>query len=482
MAKYKAFISYRKSNDTSADLVKKALVEEYGFSHGSIFLDKHDIGPEYFDTKLKTAVESSSCLVLIVTKDCFIPKEEGEDWYLEEIKTALDNGITIIPLLFDGIRSLKNKDILNQLSETFDEDEIERLTKAQAIPYDFDLSDATFKKLSDFINKTNNSTSSKLLGYTKGFLAILSVLAVAFALFVGIGFLWGYFSSGLDDEDILIENTYIEGNTAIFEFGGLEAKYDLDLDSVYIDLSDYKGELPQSNYEMFVHSCSAAGAMRLFNKNVSALKYLKFLKGGSKPSKMAMAGISIAACVGSFCGFSQGSKWGKTLKQQSEAIAMFPKLKNKSMWRPVFADNILLLMKYNKNNRIPLNLNSILNRSNSINVLDSINTITWIQPDSSVLIAHDAGLTKLSILCKYNNWEIGVNTPNELSNEVERSRSLPKTLVFIEVDSVSYEVKAIDLPEGMVGIYFNYPNQTTDIALAKDWYHDWKATKHNGGH
>lgn len=192
-----------------------------------------------------------------------------------------------------------------------------------------------------------------------------------------------------------------------------------------------------------------------------------------------MAGISIAACIGSFCGFSQGSKWGKTLKQQSEAIALFPKLKNKRMWRPVFADNILLLMKYNKNHRIPFNANSILNRNNSINVLDSINTIIWIQPDTSVLIAHDAGLTKLSIVCKYNNWKIGANTPNELSNEIERSRSLPKTVVFIEIDSVSYEVKAINLPKGMVGIYFNYPDQTTDIALVKEWYRDWKTSFQN---
>lgn len=115
MAKYKAFISYRKSHDTSADLVKKVLVEEYGFSHESIFLVKHNIGSEYFDTKLKIAVESSSCFVLIVTKDCFIPKEDGNDWFLEEIQEALDNEITIIPLLFDGIRGLKEKEVLDQL-------------------------------------------------------------------------------------------------------------------------------------------------------------------------------------------------------------------------------------------------------------------------------------------------------------------------------------------------------------------------------
>ncbi len=53
MIKYKAFISYRKVHATSADLVKKSLVDEYSFSSNDIFLDKHNIGPEYFDTQLK---------------------------------------------------------------------------------------------------------------------------------------------------------------------------------------------------------------------------------------------------------------------------------------------------------------------------------------------------------------------------------------------------------------------------------------------
>lgn len=472
MAKYKAFISYRKSRATSADLVKKALVEEYGFSQSSIFLDKHDIGPAYFDTKLKGAVESSSCLVLIVTKDCFIPKETEEDWYLEEIQIALDKGITIIPLLFDDIRSLNNKEILEQLSRTFSEAEIKKLTKAQAIPYDFDLSDATFKKLSEFITKANAPYVNKWWEYTKGILIALGVLLIVFSLFVGIGFLCGYYSSGLDDKDILVENTHIDGNTAIFEFGGLEATYDLDLDTVYIDLSEFKGKLPQSEFEMFAHSCSVSGALLLLNKNVSALRYFKFLKGGSKPSKIALAGVTIAACLGSFCGFSQGSKWRRTLKQQSEAIALFPKLKNKSIWRPVFAEDIRLLMKYNRHRGASLNLSSILNQN--VNILDSINAITCIKPDSTIFIAKEVGLKQLSIICKYNNWEIGKNTPNELSNEVERSRGLAKEIVFIEIDSVNYEVKHMNLPIGIVGILLVYPSQTTDISAPVGWYQNWK--------
>lgn len=83
MAKYKAFISYRKSHAEYAELVKSSLIEKHDFTSNEIFLDKHDIGPEYFDTKLEKAVRNSSSLILVVNNGCFKPKEEGEDWYLE---------------------------------------------------------------------------------------------------------------------------------------------------------------------------------------------------------------------------------------------------------------------------------------------------------------------------------------------------------------------------------------------------------------
>ena len=92
--------------------------------------------------------------------------------------------------------------------------------------------------------------------------------------------MWGYFSSGTNDKDILLENTRIEDNSAIFEFGGLEAKYDLDEDSIFIDLENFKGEIPESNLEILAHSCSVSGAVILFKHNVGSLKYFKFLNGG----------------------------------------------------------------------------------------------------------------------------------------------------------------------------------------------------------
>ncbi len=471
MAKYKAFISYRKSHAENAELVKSSLIEKHGFSSNEIFLDKHDIGPEYFDTKLEKAVEQSSSLLLIVTKGCFQPKEEGEDWYLEEIQTALDNGITIIPVLFDEIKSLDISGIKVELEKTFDDDEIERLVKTQSIRYDFDLSDATFSKLSNFIEKADKpDTVTKFIRITKGILAIIAVLAVAFALFVGVGFLWGYFSSGTDDKDILLENTRIEGNSAIFEFGGLEAKYDLDQDSIFIDLENFKGKIPESNLEILAHSCSVSGAVILFKNNVSALKYFKFLKGGSKPSKYAMAGVTAAACLGSFCGFSQGSKWGRTLHQQNQALTLFPKLKNKDSWSPAFLGTSLNF-KYLQLRGKNMQLHMLLNENSTLN---NVNAFVWCTADENIHIASDTGLSGYNIVCKYNNWEIGKNTPNELSAEVERSRNIAKDVVVLHVDSLSQDVKHFSLPSGMVGIRFSYPNQPSNISYALELYNNWK--------
>lgn len=463
MAKYKAFISYRKSHAEYAELVKSSLIEKHGFSSNEIFLDKHDIGPEYFDTKLEKAVKESSSLILIVNNGCFHPKEEVVDWYLEEIQTALGNGITIIPILFDEIRSLDTKEIRAELKKTFNEDEIEKLIKTQSIRYDFDLSDATFSKLSRFIEKADKpDTLTKYLRIAKSILAVIAVLAFAFALFVGVGFLWGYFSSGTEDKDILTENTHIDGNTAIFEFGGLEAKYDLDQDSIFIDLENFNGVIPESNLEILAHSCSVSGAIILFKHNVGALKYFKFLKGGSKPSKYAMAGVTVAACLGSFCGFSQGSKWGRTLHQQKQALALFPQLRNKDAWSPVFAGTLL-------------NFKYLQLRGKRIQtVFDNVNALIWCAPDDNIHIASDAGLNDISVICKFNNWEIGKNTPRELSDEIERSKNLTKDIIILEIDSLYQEVKHFTLPSGMVGIKFVYPNQTSDISYAVDLYNEWK--------
>ena len=97
MKRYKAFISYRKDHASYADLTKNTLVNGYGFAKEDLFLDKHDIGPEQFNVRIEESIKASSALILIITPNCLLPRED--DWYLREIKFALKNNVTIIPFV-----------------------------------------------------------------------------------------------------------------------------------------------------------------------------------------------------------------------------------------------------------------------------------------------------------------------------------------------------------------------------------------------
>ena len=190
---------------------------------------------------------------------------------------------------------------------------------------------------------------------------------------------------------------------------------------------------------------------------------------------MVLAGATVAVCLGSFCGFSQGSKWGRTLRQQNEAIALFPKLRNKYTWRIAFNEDPLMLIKYNRNIMKRPNIGSDTFQGKSINVHDSINTIICAYPDDKVLIARDAGLNQYSINCKFNEWEIGKGTPKELSNIVEASRDEVKDVVILEIDSVHQTIKHLELPKGIVGIHIEPSNKIVDISHAVKMYDDWKS-------
>ena len=89
--KYTAFISYRRTSSVNADFIKKSLIEKGSYDDSDIFLDRHNIGPELYDDKLRNSVIGSNVLIILVTKDCFLKKEDDEDWFLEEIKTAINN-------------------------------------------------------------------------------------------------------------------------------------------------------------------------------------------------------------------------------------------------------------------------------------------------------------------------------------------------------------------------------------------------------
>ena len=218
---YNVFISYRKSSSINADFIRKSIADNSAYSLEDIFLDKHSIGPELFDDKIKSAIASSNCVVLLVTKDCFKAKEHiEEDWFLEEIRTAISLGKKIIPVLFDKIESLSDSSIMIELNKNLNARDIEIIVKSQCVPYSTDFPDASITKLVHFIEEANETRSvlDKTLRVIKGISIVLVALILFFTMFFGIGVLWGYFTSSIDSDSVLADNTIIKGSILHFEY------------------------------------------------------------------------------------------------------------------------------------------------------------------------------------------------------------------------------------------------------------------------
>ena len=436
--KYNAFISYRKTSSVNADWIRQSIAGNSEYSLEDIFLDKHSIGPELFDEKIKKAISESNCVVLLVTKDCFRAKEDaGEDWFIKEVKTALTLGKRVIPVLFDNISSLSDSSIADEIKKNFTSEEIAILVKSQCIPYSNDFPDASISKLIHFIEEANKTSNiwAKALRYIKGLMIVIAILIVFFALFFGFGVLWGYFSSSTDSDSVLVDNTIIDGNTMRFEYEGWNATYDLSKDTIFIDIKEFVPKPRIGNAELILSSFTFTGAKIILEKNLSYLKYVKFLKGGSKPAKITFACASVAACAGAFCGFSQGSSFGRSKRQEETALMLYPKLQQRSTWQPLMKGNISLSRQYLW-----------------WQLVKAPNCIAIGTPFDSNCVAYKAGMQNAKVLLKYNSWEIGNDDYLKLMSEIEASKKSEKLLLFLNMEDLN--VSEYHLPEGVVGITF----------------------------
>ena len=461
---YNAFISYRKSSSVNADFIRKSIADTSAFTENDIFLDKHSIGPELFDSKIRTAISSSKCIILLVTKDCFKAKTDGnEDWFIKEIKTALSLGIKIIPVLFDQIKSLSDNSIVEDLRGNFDANEIEILTKSQSIPYSTDFPEASIEKLVSFVESANKTSNvfQKLWNVLKGLAIILIILVTFVVAFFGLGVLWGYFSSSSEMDEVLADNTIIEGTTLHFEYDGWDATYDLTNDTILIDITDYSHSPKIGNVDLALASFTFTGAKAILDKNISYIKYVKMLRGGSKPAKIALVCASAAACVGAFCGFSQGSNFGKSKRQEETALKLYPKLQNRSTWKPLMKDNIFLNQKYVW-----------------WELAKAPNGITIGMPKDSTCVAFKSGIVSPMVLLRYNNWEIGKNNYLGISEEINDAKDKEKEFVLLNMEDLS--VHEYHLPQGIVGIMFQPGDGNQGrYEIAIDKYNTWKYHSRN---
>lgn len=172
--KYKAFISYRRSDSSErAQLVKMAVMDQ-GYSEDDIFLDLHSIHEGDFPQHVRDALHDTEFFILLLSKDSFSRNEE-KDYYIDEIKIALDLHLKVIPIIFDSIK-VDDINIPEELVE-------KNLKIKNGITYFPEYPAAFRDKLNEFM-KPQNRTLWNLLKMPVLLLTIYSIMTLCSGLFM----------------------------------------------------------------------------------------------------------------------------------------------------------------------------------------------------------------------------------------------------------------------------------------------------------
>lgn len=176
---YDVFISYRRKGGSEKAQLVKSEIKQRGIGEERIFLDTHSLHDGDFEQKIKVAIEQSKSVVVIISNGCFDEIKDTDYWYME-IKEALQLGKNIVPVFFDGITSFANQIIPQELQE---------LTKKNAVTYHHEYANAAFDKLLIFIGCENGNNTQKprkkgcLFSFKyKG--CLLSITLISLLLFV----------------------------------------------------------------------------------------------------------------------------------------------------------------------------------------------------------------------------------------------------------------------------------------------------------
>lgn len=99
--KYDIFISYRRKDSTGKEwgtVIARSILqalESRGYG-GRVFLDHEEIGPDYFETKILTAIKQSKVFIFILTKEALLRCNSQEDWVRREIMQAIESNLNFI--------------------------------------------------------------------------------------------------------------------------------------------------------------------------------------------------------------------------------------------------------------------------------------------------------------------------------------------------------------------------------------------------
>ena len=105
--KYDLFISYRRTNnrgETIGTLLAYSVfyhLNDRGYK-GRVFIDHKGIKNENFESKILNSIKNSKVFILLLTKDTLSRCVEPKDWVRREICQAVESGLKIIAINYNG--------------------------------------------------------------------------------------------------------------------------------------------------------------------------------------------------------------------------------------------------------------------------------------------------------------------------------------------------------------------------------------------
>jgi len=331
--KYDIFISYRKEKSVYADLVKQYLLA-HGYEKERVFLDKHNIHAEQFDKKLESAIQDSQCFLLIVSKECFVSRQsdENDDWFLKEIQVAIDNHVLIVPLLFDGIKSLEDSGTKEHLKDNFSLEDYELLVKQQAVRYDNDYSESALEHLmNDFLPLPTVSEPAESRGWrymkmAAGIVGAIGCLVLLYFCIFGVAFGITYLHEKPTDtpQEELRNHTFILGQTVSYFHGNTQAAYSIEKDSV-LYVNSKVSVAPTISISAF---WSASAISPAFSKYITKMAR----KGGNPKERIVMM---VTGFVAVMFGYSQGEQFALDYCEGQRYLMMRDALWDKENWKAI---------------------------------------------------------------------------------------------------------------------------------------------------
>ncbi len=166
--KFDVFISYRRSGGSAlAQLVRENLTRR-GYR---VFVDVRDLRAGQFDRTLMETVTAAKDVVVLVTRGCFQRCQDPDDWFRQEIETALASTCNVIPLRSDDARLPDPDELPSSLAS---------LPKHQCVTFNSEFCDAGMERLSSMLRSRPRMTRR----------LVPPLLALAVVLAIALGVLW----------------------------------------------------------------------------------------------------------------------------------------------------------------------------------------------------------------------------------------------------------------------------------------------------